>query len=186
MTLIAWRPCASALHGEQSAAARALLSDLLRQAGQCKAEIVRTETGRPYFKECPWLDFSLSHTTGLVVCALAVGAGAGVAPRVGVDVESPVNEEKAVRLANRFFQPAEKEYLRASGDIPRAFAEIFTAKEAYGKYLGDGLAVHLGDDTARADFAENAKIWFFRYRVGGYCITLCQSKGLPPPEIVAL
>lgn len=186
MTLLTWRPCASALHREQSAAAYALLNDLLQKADLKPTEIGRTESGRPYFCDRPELDFSLSHTKGLVVCALAIGAGEDSSPRVGVDVEAAPNEEKAARLADRFFEPSEKEYLCAAEDPSRAFAEIFTAKEAYGKYIGDGLAVHLGDDTAQDGFEKRAGIAFFRYRVGAFCITLCQREGSPPPEIVSL
>ncbi len=186
MTLLAFRPFTSALYREQSAAAHALLEELLQKAGVAKTEIARTEAGRPYFKDRQELDFSLSHTNGLVVCALAIGAGSTSSPRVGVDVEPAPPKEKAARLAERFFKPAEKEYLCRSADLARAFAEVFTAKEAYGKYIGDGLAVHLGDDTACADFEARAGISFFRYRVADFFITLCQPAGSPPPQIVSL
>lgn len=184
MTLLSWRPCTATEHREQSAAVHALLNDLLQKAGFKPGELTHTDTGRPYFRDLPELDFSLSHTNGMVACALSFGTGA---PRVGVDVEADLADSgKAARLARRFFREAEQEYLNSSESLTRAFAEVFTAKEAYGKYIGDGLAVHLGDDTASADFPKAAGIAFFRYRVGPFCITLCQKATDPAPETVFL
>jgi 4'-phosphopantetheinyl transferase len=81
------------------------------------------------------LAFSLSHTRGLVACAVAVAGD------VGVDVE-PINESPSRReLAARYFSPNERRYLFASPADAQAtrFTELWTLKESYLKARGVGL-----------------------------------------------
>lgn len=181
MTLLSWRRCDSTTHREQSAAAHDLLCATLQKAGVEKTPLAVTAEGRPYFPAHPEVDFNLSHTKGMVVCALAIGT-LQAPPRVGVDIENTLTDtEKAVRLARRFFRESELRYFEEAEEKGLAFVEIFTAKEAYGKFTGEGLAVHLGDDTMRKDFGKRTKTAFFRYRIGTYCITLCQKAEMEPP-----
>lgn len=185
MTLLSWRHCEGATYREQSAAAHELLSAMLQKAGIGETPQVETPEGRPYFPAHPEVDFNLSHTKGMVVCALAVGT-VQAPPRIGVDAEGALRDlEKAARLARRFFGEEELRYFESAVEKGVAFAEIFTAKEAYGKYVGDGLAVHLADDTWNPGFAETTKTAFFRYRVGTYCLTLCQKAEMEPPIVLA-
>ncbi len=85
------------------------------------------------------LSFNLSHTTGLVACAVTRGDD------VGVDVESLDRAARARELAQRYFAPAEAKALGAMGAEPcrQRFIEIWTLKEAYVKALGTGLATML-------------------------------------------
>lgn len=85
------------------------------------------------------LSFNLSHTTGLVACAVTRGDD------VGVDVESLDRAAQARELAQRFFAPAEAEELGAlePDRCQQRFIEIWTLKEAYVKALGTGLATQL-------------------------------------------
>ena len=85
------------------------------------------------------LSFNLSHTTGLVACAVTRGGD------VGVDVESLDRAAQARELAQRFFAPAEAAELGALEPDPcrQRFIEIWTLKEAYVKALGTGLATQL-------------------------------------------
>jgi 4'-phosphopantetheinyl transferase len=82
---------------------------------------------------------SLAHTHGLVVCALARGA------TVGVDVEWLGRRLAPQPLADRFFAPDEAERLRRTAASTRsaAFLRLWTAKEAYLKARGLGIAGHL-------------------------------------------
>ncbi|MFJ7073645.1 4'-phosphopantetheinyl transferase family protein [Streptomyces sp. NPDC098781] len=77
--------------------------------------------------------FNVSHTDGLVVCAVTDGAACGV------DVEGPLSEESAAHVA-RFFSPAERAELDALGpaERPRRTGELWVLKEAYLKGLGIG------------------------------------------------
>jgi len=84
----------------------------------------------------PRLSFNLSHTDGLVACALADGL------HVGVDVES-LTREASDEVAERCFAPRELEVRRTlatEADRTRRFFELWTLKEAYVKAIGAGLA----------------------------------------------
>ncbi len=84
----------------------------------------------------PPLAFNLSHTRGMVACAVARGAD------IGVDVEQVDPDLDALSLAARHFSPRENEQLAAVAVDQRAarFVEIWTLKEAFIKATGDGLS----------------------------------------------
>lgn len=87
------------------------------------------------------LHFNLSHTRGLVACAVTRDGD------VGLDVESidrPVDERG---ISRRYFTPAEDTFLHACRDDERAtrFIELWTLKEAYIKAIGQGLAHPLNE-----------------------------------------
>jgi len=86
---------------------------------------------------CP--DFSLSHTSGMAVCALS-----GIGP-VGVDVESVERGDDVLEIAaNRFANP-EHRYLDGlpEGERREAAVWMWTAKEAILKATGQGLGAPL-------------------------------------------
>lgn len=84
------------------------------------------------------LHFSLSHTRGLVCCAVAAAA-------VGVDAEGERPVSDALDLARRFFSPVEAATLAALPPPERArhFYVLWTLKESYVKALGLGLSAGL-------------------------------------------
>ncbi len=77
---------------------------------------------------------SLSYGPGVLAVAASRGGP------VGIDVEGPTRPE-VVRLADRWFDPAEAAWLRdqPADARPAAFLLLWTAKEALGKALGTGL-----------------------------------------------
>jgi 4'-phosphopantetheinyl transferase len=84
----------------------------------------------------PQLSFNLSHTHGLVACAITSGAD------VGVDVES-VGRDVSDGVAERFFSESENAALRQCATAAlraRRFIELWTLKEAYVKAIGKGLS----------------------------------------------
>lgn len=96
--------------------------------------------------------------------------------RVGVDIEATDRFPlpRLFRLANRYFTPGEQAVLHRETDPVRAFYEIFTAKEAYGKWTGRGLAAELRADVTRP---ESLGVHFFRCQVGSdHLLTLCVGK----------
>ena len=96
--------------------------------------------------------------------------------RVGVDIETTdrFSLPRLFRLANRYFTPGEQAVLHCETDPVRAFYEIFTAKEAYGKWTGRGLAAELRADVTRP---ESLGVHFFRCQVGSdHLLTLCVGK----------
>ena len=113
-----------------------LARTLLMQAGAQPEQLhfSHTPLGKPL---CPdsGLHFSLSHSGNFVLCAVA-------AREVGADLETLRTIRPA--LAARVCSPAELEYVCPQGvfDSER-FLSLWTAKEAYLKYTGEGIATDL-------------------------------------------
>jgi 4'-phosphopantetheinyl transferase len=86
------------------------------------------------------LRFNLSHTRGLVACAVTLVRD------VGVDVERPARNARIEDIARRFFAPDEREaVLTAPAEVRRdVFFRYWTLKESYMKGRGLGLALPLG------------------------------------------
>jgi len=102
----------------------------------------------------PPLSFNLSHTHGLVACAITNGAD------VGIDVEA-VARHVGDGVAERFFSPRENADIRQCASEPlraRRFIELWTLKEAYVKAIGTGLAHAL--DSIVFDVADRESIVF--------------------------
>ena len=101
---------------------------------------------------CSEWSVSLSHGTHHVACALTRGA------RVGVDVEHAhrfaAAPERALRLARRFFAPAEAAAIESLAQQVQAalFLTAWTVKEAVGKAYGVGL--RHGPASIRLDLAD--------------------------------
>ena len=97
--------------------------------------------GKPIV-DSPWRgyeSFNLSHSAGLVICAVAAEG------RVGVDVESVCRKNSGIALAKRFFAAPEVVTLEATPEARQqeVFIQIWTLKEAYIKAIGHGLSVPL-------------------------------------------
>lgn len=116
--------------------------DLLEQAAAkwCAAHqmpeisqfiLCREETWKkPYFEYPRGVEFSISHTGNIWMCAVADAA-------VGLDVQE-ANRCNRDKLSKRFFHPKEDAWLNRhqySG-----FFHIWAAKESYLKYSGVGLS----------------------------------------------
>ncbi len=123
---------------------RALVRDVLSRYVAVKPYglvFTRNEYGKPALAEpapCPVV-FSLSHTKGLSVCAVAS------AQMIGVDVESLDRRNCHPDVAKRFFAPSEAAYLEGLGGDERRlqFLRLWTLKEAYVKARGRGLSIPL-------------------------------------------
>lgn len=102
----------------------------------------RNEYGRPRVE---WpeagrgLSFNLSHTAGLIVCAITAHRS------VGIDVEAVDRRCEIEQIARRYFAPAEAAALGALPASSRRerFFEYWTLKEAYVKAQGAGLSLPL-------------------------------------------
>jgi 4'-phosphopantetheinyl transferase len=100
------------------------------------------EHGRPHLasrpSNAPDLRFNLTHTDGLVACALSIGR------EVGIDVEH-INRPVTHDVPERFFSPREVADLRAlpKSEQDTVFFDYWTLKEAYIKARGLGLALPL-------------------------------------------
>jgi len=102
--------------------------------------LVTNAHGRPELASPtrPPLGFNVSHTHGLVACAVTG------TPDVGVDVEC-ISRSLTHDIADRFFAPREVADLRrlSPAEQARVFFDYWTLKEAYIKARGMGLALPL-------------------------------------------
>ncbi|HEX3645072.1 MAG TPA: 4'-phosphopantetheinyl transferase superfamily protein [Vicinamibacterales bacterium] len=126
------------------AAAHALLRQTLSLGGDrmpTEWRFEKTHAGKPRLigDRTDRASFSLSHTLGMVACAVTSGA------EVGVDVECVDRDVDADGIAARFFAPAEAAQLMdVKGEARRdRFFDFWTLKEALVKALGRGMAVSL-------------------------------------------
>jgi 4'-phosphopantetheinyl transferase len=104
--------------------------------------------------------FSVSHTRGLVACAVTRAA------HVGVDVERIDRARDTQGVAERHFTSAEVDMLRRCGDKDRAarFVELWTLKEAFLKSEGQGLGSGL--DTCGFAFSGTSNLCLSPARSG--------------------
>ena len=88
------------------------------------------------------LDFNLSHSGELALVAVAREG-----TRVGVDVERLRPGRNPLRVADRYFSPAEVQAVKAVAPDaqPHEFLRYWTAKEALAKGLGLGLKAPRGE-----------------------------------------
>lgn len=99
-----------------------------------RPEILDRPTGTPDLR------FNISHTDGLIACAVTIGR------EVGVDIEH-IGRHVTHDIAGRFFAAEEVTDLRGlpPEDQQRIFFDYWTLKEAYIKARGFGLALPLGE-----------------------------------------
>ena len=100
------------------------------------------------------LHFNLSHSAGLVVCALARDRA------VGVDVEDLARRAPDPAIVPRYCSPAEADDVRSKGERWRdRFLTYWTLKEAYVKARGVGISVPLSEISFTVD-TRGARIGF--------------------------
>ncbi len=131
-------------------AAHALLRHMLSEAlgGYPRAWAFETgRSGKPALAVAhrrPRLHFNISHTRGLVACAIA-----GVP--VGVDVEASDGDVPSAVAAR--FAPGERAMLAKAADAEyrTMFFRLWTLKEAYLKATGEGLSGRLDSPAFQLD-----------------------------------
>lgn len=162
-------------HRTEHLAALDLISAALAQDfGVYHAVIRRTGLGKPKLIH-DFLHINISHCKGLAVAAV------GRMP-IGVDAEAP----RAVRetMVRKICTAAEAAYIDTAEDKNLAFSRIWTLKEAYAKYTGEGIALkfsQLGFSFA-ADgavqfhhpAADSVRLYHMLY--DGFAISVCCEK----------
>jgi len=145
-------------------AAHGVLRELLGrylQTAPDRIRFVRDRFGKPHLGATYGgrLRFSLSHSAGLALIAIAAESD------VGVDVEVLGAHSDYPELARQFFSAAEIAQLSAHPDhrYAEAFLGCWTKKEAYVKARGRGLAIPLSSFTVplggdRAEGPQDARV----------------------------
>ena len=118
------------------------------------------EHGKPFLHGREDFQFSFSHAGGYV--AFVCGCRS-----VGVDIERTDREKE--NIARKYF--TENEYEAIYTRREKTFAEIWTAKEAYVKYLGTGLSKGLNTFDV-LDGSTGCRFVSFDIP-GGYTATVC-------------
>jgi len=120
------------------------------------------EHGKPFLKGREDFQFSFSHAGGYVVCAFS-------SRPVGIDVENSCRGN--IKIAGRYFTENEYRKIYESGETD--FVSVWTAKEAYVKYLGTGLSQGL--DTFDVLDGSSGCLFSSFELPGGYCVSVCSE-----------
>ena len=175
-----WFAVWSASHKIGKNEKNALLSlsalSLLHRAGM-DGTLAYGENGRPYFCD-RMCDFSITHTQNHVFCAIIEGEEP---TRIGIDAED-LNRPDFLNLdemASRWFGENEQTVFSAS-PTKETFLRIWTRKEAYVKYTGEGIRALSKIDTVSLE--AEGEIRFFDYREGDILISVCVPRNVNLPQ----
>jgi 4'-phosphopantetheinyl transferase len=125
--------------------AHVVLRDVLSRYLQCSRREIRfaeNAFGKPFLDDVSGgraVEFSLSHSGGLVVVGLCRGR------RIGIDVEEIRPMDDISAIAESYFTPQECAFILREQRLGRqhAFWSCWTRKEAYVKAVGKGLSIPL-------------------------------------------
>ena len=179
-----WFAVWSASHKIGKNEKNALLSlsalSLLHRAGAV-GTLAYGENGRPYFCD-RMCDFSITHTQNHVFCAIIDGEEP---TRIGIDAEELGRPDfsNLEEMAARWFGENEQTVFSAS-PTKETFLRLWTRKEAYVKYTGEGLKALSKVDTVSLE--AEGEIRFFDYRAGDILISLCVPHDVDVPQNIVL
>ncbi len=100
-------------------------------------EFTYSDRGKPHLAaHCNPLNlqFNLSHSENLAIVGIARNL------QIGIDIEHRRSLKNAEHLARRFFCPTEAKLLKQATPQEQTFFQLWTAKEAYLKATGEGIA----------------------------------------------
>lgn len=153
---------------------RSLLNfGLLKEYGRTWEVMAQAGT-KPYLEGAGGVEFNISHTEGLVVCAIGDSV-------LGVDTER-IRPFKG-SLMRRMCSEAERSFvMSAASETERQerFFRLWTLKESFAKAIGRGLAFPLGDITfylEKGGVKGSIPGWrFYQSRVyQSYIISVCAA-----------
>ena len=158
---------------KQSMGVGLLLEKVLALYHMENSQLSVGEHGKPMIDG---LEFSLSHSGELVICAVSDKP-------VGCDVEKIRKAPECV--AERFFSDREQAYLsQFSGEeYDKAFFRLWTMKESYVKMTGEGMGVPMEqyevvvDDCARVIRDGGVQeCYVSEVEIPGYIISICAEE----------
>lgn len=122
-----------------------------------------TGAGKPSVEGYPF-HFSLSHSGEYVLLAVS-------SHEIGADIQKIVKMDTE-RLAKRFFTPDEQKEIDGSDNPGETFFSVWTRKEAYAKYTGEGMARMLGCEQNRNEMMVCINI----QAPAGYAAAVCYEQ----------
>lgn len=139
------------------------LEALGKIVGQECVQFSRSELGKPFFADKSLGGFSISHSGKISVAACGPC-------ELGVDLENIGRDLDFQKLSDRFFNEAERNRLMADGMTAEAFYRIWTSKEAYVKYTGEGIGGLRGADGMAGVVFKRFSV---EYNGERYIMSLC-------------
>lgn len=130
--------------------------------------------GKPFLLSNQDYHFNVSHTHNMIAVAVSNNS-------IGIDVEKI--REIDLGIAKRFFTEYELKYIyKSQNNTYERFFEIWTKKEAYIKYMGQGLFVPLNSfDVTSRNMTEH----FYTVGYGKYIINMYSSEvNIAPTTII--
>lgn len=158
---------------KESLGAGLLMQKILGRFGISAEDVFIRENGKP---EVEGIYFNLSHSHGMVVCAVSKLA-------VGCDIEKVAKPR--MNIAGKVFAESEKMYLaQFEGErLAREFYRIWTMKESYVKMTGEGIRFPLtqvefviGDTVEVYRDGSRVPCLINEYEVEGYKLTVCSEE----------
>lgn len=136
----------------------------------------RAEGGKPCFADLPGLEFNLSHSGSLALCALDRRP-------VGVDIQ--VVKQWRPGLPGRVCAPEELAWLEGAEELWPAFTALWAMKESRVKCTGRGIRERLSGirvpiPQPGISLYSLEGIWFRIYAGEGWRGAACGA--VPPPE----
>lgn len=176
--LVTWDTCHKVGKKEKAALLSLCALSLLHRAG-ANGTLSYDKNGRPYFEEGT-CDFSITHTQNHVFCAVIDGEDEPM--RIGIDAEDLGRPDLSnlEEMAARWFSENEQKAFLAS-PTKETFLRIWTRKEAYAKYTGEGLKSLSKIDTVI--LANGGSVHFFDYRIGDILLSVCAPRGVNEIEV---
>lgn len=120
---------------------RALLHEMLRQlypelrlSKESALSLGYHVKGKPFLQNFPYIHFNLSHNNQAIALLISLKGP------VGIDIEIIQERRSFAKLLSRIFTPTEVLWIKNAADFKQAFFLLWSAKEAYLKAEGGGLA----------------------------------------------
>ena len=120
--------------------------------------------GKPYFDGYSEWQFNISHTSGMIAIAVSDKP-------VGIDIEKIQKQD--LRIAERYFTDAECNYINeadSDDDKNKRLLEVWTKKEAYLKFTGEGMSRPISSFSVIDIPAKNQTMYW-----DGYILSVCCS-----------
>jgi 4'-phosphopantetheinyl transferase len=132
-------------------------------------QVVTRPRQKPHF-DCDGIYYSISHSGDYWACGLSDTP-------LGIDLQRHQPCRQA-RIAGRFFHPAEVDWLASRPDD--AFFQIWTAKESYVKFTGEGITDQFScfsvvNPDGGIDCCRNGYFQFLPFQ-DGFTFCVCSAK----------
>lgn len=156
----------------------AVRRELLAEVNAQDEPLALRERGKPYLPGRKDVGFNISHSGELAVGVLLTVSTEDVGFEIGCDVEK-IDRNRTCGRQNRImkhaFAESERLLVESSSDPAAEFYAVWTRKEAYLKYTGEGIAVSLASvDTIRLPTSCTTETFTLRDSSGEeYVFSVC-------------